>query len=146
MTGKVRLGELLEVEIPASWPGPDLAEALPFFVEEMEKDSSEAAWNWLIVLKEERVIIGDIGFMGGPNEEGSAEIGYSTVPEYRNQGYATEAADWLLHRAFQQHEVKVVTASCLNDNIGSIKVLEKVGMHRLEPDGNLLKWEIRKEK
>jgi len=39
----------------------------------------------------------------------------------------------------------VITAECLNDNIGSIRVLEKVGMRRLEPEGNLLKWELRKE-
>ena len=47
--------------------------------------------------------------------------------------------------AFQETDIKVVTASCLDDNIGSIKVLENVGMRRLEPDGNMLKWEIRKD-
>jgi [ribosomal protein S5]-alanine N-acetyltransferase len=38
----------------------------------------------------------------------------------------------------------VQIAECLNDNIGSIKVLEKLGMRRLEPEGNMLKWELRK--
>jgi len=64
---------------------------------------------------------------------------------YRNQGYATEMAQALIQWAFQQQGIRVVTASCLNDNIGSIKVLEKAGMSRLQPEGNMLKWELRKE-
>jgi ribosomal-protein-alanine N-acetyltransferase len=51
----------------------------------------------------------------------------------------------LIAWAFQEKGIKLVTAACLDNNIGSIKVLEKVGMHRLEPDGNMLKWEIRKD-
>ena len=90
-------------------------------------------------------MIGDIGFMGGPDQEGVVEVGYSIIPEYRNQGYATEMARSLIAWAFQEKGIKLVTAECLDDNIGSIKVLEKVGMRRLEPDGNMLKWEIRKE-
>jgi RimJ/RimL family protein N-acetyltransferase len=38
----------------------------------------------------------------------------------------------------------VVIAHCFKDNIGSIKVLEKVGMRCLELEDDLLKWEIRK--
>jgi RimJ/RimL family protein N-acetyltransferase len=38
----------------------------------------------------------------------------------------------------------VITAQCLDDNIGSIRVLEKVGMRRLAPEGKRLKWELRK--
>src|SRR5438270_63260 len=50
-------------------------------------------------------------------------------------------AHWSLRR--QTQGIKVITAECLNDNIGSIRVLEKVGMRRLEPEGHLLKWELR---
>src|SRR2546428_6047636 len=139
-----RLVEMLGVRVPEHWPGPDLVEALPFFVENMEKAPSEPAWDWIAIHRLDNGVIGGIGFMGGPDEDGVVEVGYDIVPEYRNQGYATEMASGLIAWAFHEKGIKLVTAACLDNNIGSIKVLEKVGMHRLEPDGNMLKWEIRK--
>src|SRR6266516_7347158 len=145
MNDRARLVEMLGVYVPEHWPGPDLVEALPFFVENMEKAPSEPTWDWIAIHKSDQAVIGDIGFMGGPDQDGIVEIGYSIIPEYRNQGYATEMASCLIAWAFQEQGIKVVTASCRDDNTGSIKVLEKVGMRRLEPDGNMLKWEIRKD-
>ncbi len=140
LSGTDKLGELLEVTVPDSWPGDDFAEVLPELVAQMEAEASEFVWNWLIVHKQERAIVGDMGFMGGPSA-GKAEIGYSIVPEYRNQGYATEAALYLVHWALQQREIRLVTAQCLDDNLGSIKVLEKIGMRQLEAEGQMLQWE-----
>jgi len=140
LKGKETLSKALRIAIPSTWPGPDLAEAIPGFIAQMEREAVEVAWNWLIVHKKEQVVVGDVGFMGGPNE-GIAEIGYSIIAEYRNQGYATEAALYLIHWALQQREIRRVTAHCLNDNLGSIKVLEKIGMRQLEPDGVMLHWE-----
>lgn len=140
LVGKDKLSELLAITIPSGWPGDDFADVLPALVSQMETEASTSAWNWLIVHKQDRVLIGDVGFMGGP-KQGKAEIGYSIVPEYRNRGYATEAALYLIHWSLQQREIRLVTAQCLNDNLGSIKVLEKVGMQQLEPDGPMLQWE-----
>ncbi len=145
ISDRARLVEMLGVYVPEHWPGPDLVEALPFFVENMEKAPSEPAWDWIAIHTSDQVVTGDIGFMGGPDQGGVVEVGYSIVPEYRNQGYATEMARGLIAWAFQEKDIKLVTAPCLDNNIGSIKVLEKVGMHRLEPDGNMLKWEMRKD-
>jgi len=144
MNDRARLVEMLGVYVPEHWPGRDLAEALPFFVENMEKAPSEPAWDWIAIHRSDQAVIGGIGFMGEPDKDGVVEVGYDIVPEYRKQGYATEMARSLVAWALQETDIKVVTASCLDDNIGSIKVLENVGMRRLEPDGNMLKWEIRK--
>ena len=141
---KAKLAEILGIHIPDSWPGPDLTEALPFFIEAMEKDPTGHVWDGIIIHKADQVAIGGIGFHGGPDEEGMVEIGYSIIPEYQGHGYATEIALRFIDWAFQNQEIKVITAECLDDNIGSIRVLEKVGMHRLEPEGNMLKWELRK--
>jgi len=51
----------------------------------------------------------------------------------------------LITWAFQQLGISAVTAECLDNNVGSIKVLEKLGMHRLASDANMLKWEVRRE-
>ena len=144
MNDRAKLVEMLGVYVPEHWPGPDLAEALPFFVENMEKAPSEPAWDWIAIHRLDQGVIGGIGFMGGQDKDGVVEVGYDIVPEYRNQGYATEMARSLVAWAFQETCIKIVTASCLHDNIGSIKVLENIGMRRLESDGNMLKWEIRK--
>jgi ribosomal-protein-alanine N-acetyltransferase len=143
MTDKAKLGEMLGVGVPDSWPGSDLAEALPIFVKNIHP--SNPVWDWLIIHKGDRVLIGDVGFMGGPDEEGVVEIGYSIVPEYRNQGYATEMASSLIQWALQRQEVKVITARTLKDNIASIKVLTKIGMRRGGVEDDYLKWEIRQQ-
>jgi len=52
-------------------------------------------------------------------------------------------AHHLITWALQEQGIKVITAECLKDNLGSIKVLENVGMRRLEPEGAMLKWELR---
>jgi ribosomal-protein-alanine N-acetyltransferase len=145
LNDRARLVEMLGVSVPEHWPQPDLAEALPFFIEQMEKAPSEPAWDWIAVHRKDQGVIGGIGFMGAPDEEGVVEMGYDVVPEYRKQGYATEMVRRLIAWSFQEAGIKVVTASCLDDNIGSIKVLENVGMRRLEPEDNMLKWEIRKQ-
>ncbi len=145
LTDKDRLAELLGVRVPDSWPGLDMAEALPFFIAEMEKHADAPVWDGIIIHKEDNIVIGDMGFKSGPDEYGRVEIGYSIIPEYRNQGYATEMACHLIAWAWQQPGVTSVVAECLDNNLGSIKVLEKVGMRRLPPEGNLLRWEVRKE-
>lgn len=142
MADRAMFAELLGVHVPASWPGPDLAEALPFFIEVMERDPT--VWDGIIVHTADQVAIGSMGFRGGPDETGMIELGYSIIPAYRGQGYATEMAAGLIDWAFRTQRVKTITAECLNDNIGSIRVLEKVGMSQIEPKDNLLRWKLQK--
>lgn len=141
---KATLAEMLEVEIPDAWPGADLLEALPFFIEVMEQDPAGLVWDGIIIHTAEQTAIGGMGFRGGPDEAGMVEIGYNIIPAYEGQGYATEMARRVIEWAFHTPGIQVITAECLDDNIGSIRVLEKVGMRRLAPAGNMLKWELRK--
>jgi len=141
---KATLAEMLEVEIPDAWPGADLLEALPFFIEVMEQDPAGLVWDGIIIHTAEQTAIGGMGFRGGPDEAGMVEIGYNIIPAYEGQGYATEMARRVIEWAFHTPGIQVITAQCLDDNIGSIRVLEKVGMRRLAPAGNMLKWELRK--
>jgi RimJ/RimL family protein N-acetyltransferase len=139
---RARLPEMLGVAIPDAWPGADMLEALPFFIEVMEKDPAGLVWDGIIVHKADQVVIGGIGFHGPPDEAGRVEIGYNIIPAYEGKGYATEMARRVIEWAFQTPGIQVITAECLDDNIGSIRVLEKIGMHRLAPEGNKLKWEL----
>jgi RimJ/RimL family protein N-acetyltransferase len=144
LTERAKLSEMLAVEIPDVWPGADLLDALPFFIEVMEKDPVARVWDGIILHKAEQRAIGGIGFHGGPDEAGMVEIGYNIIPAYEGQGYATEMARRVIGWAFHTPGIQVITAQCRDDNIGSIRVLEKVGMRRLAPEGDMLKWELRK--
>ena len=141
---RARLTELLGVAIPDAWPGADLLEALPLFIEAMKKDPTGQVWDGIILHKADQVAIGGIGFHGPPDEAGRVEIGYTIIPAYEGQGYATEMARRVIEWAFQIPGIQVITAQCLDDNLGSIRVLEKVGMRRLPPEGSMLKWELQK--
>ena len=141
---RARLTEILEAEIPEDWPGADLLEALPFFIQALEKDPVGLIWDSIIIHKAEQIAIGGIGFHGGPDEAGMVEIGYNIIPAYEGQGYATEMARRVIDWAYHTPGILVITTECLDDNIGSIRVLEKVGMRRLAPEGNMLKWELYK--
>jgi ribosomal-protein-alanine N-acetyltransferase len=145
ISDKAKLAEICNVQVPDDWPQADLAEALPTMIEQAENEPIPADWNGIIINKDDRTIIGDMGLKGGPNEEGSADVGYSIIPEYRNHGYATEMLRGLISWAFIDKDIKVITADCLDDNIGSIRVLEKAGLHRVGAEDNMLKWEIRRE-
>jgi ribosomal-protein-alanine N-acetyltransferase len=139
-----RLAEMLGIVIPDAWPGADMLEALPSFIGAMEQDPTGLVWDGIILHKADQVAIGGIGFHGPPDEAGKVEIGYNIIPAYEGQGYATEMARRVIEWAFQTPSIEVITAECLDDNSGSIRVLEKVGMRRLATEGQMLKWELRK--
>src|SRR5260370_40465360 len=54
---RARLAEMLEVEIPDAWPGADLLEALPFFIEVMAKEPAGLASDGIIIHKAEQIAI-----------------------------------------------------------------------------------------
>ena len=138
------LERLLGLCVPADWPAPDLQEFLPLYARQLQRDPSLLGWGiWLIVHRAEGTVIGDVGFKGKPDSGGTVEIGYSILPAYRKQGYASEAAAALVGWALAQSEVKKIVAECDPENAPSIRILEKLGMSQLESSASLLTWELR---
>ena len=60
-------------------------------------------------------------------ERVGGHIGYVVVPEYRRQGYATAILRQSLEIARQKLGLTRVLVTCDEDNIGSIRVIEKNG-------------------
>lgn len=83
--------------------------------------------NWDIVLVSENRVIGGIGLMGLPNENGETMVGYGLSKLYHKQGFASEALQCLLAWAFQHPDLKAIIATTLPENIASYKVLQKNG-------------------
>jgi len=88
-----------------------------------------AEWYGFIVELESNTVVGTMGFKMPPDEEGLIEIGYGIHHTFQGKGYATEMAVALIDWAFQQKNVKGITATnVLKNNHPSIKILEKLGM------------------
>ena len=60
-------------------------------------------------------------------ERFGGHIGYVVVPEYRRQGYATAILRQSLRIARRKLDLKRVLVTCDDDNVGSIKTIEKNG-------------------
>ncbi|WP_239491040.1 GNAT family N-acetyltransferase [Luteitalea sp. TBR-22] len=60
-------------------------------------------------------------------ERVAGHIGYAVVPEFRRRGYATEMLRQALDLARMQLGLSRVLVTCDDDNIGSIRVIEKNG-------------------
>jgi len=121
---KESLGRLLGVSVPDTWP--EFPQAIPYVYERLRSDPSSVGWwTYLFVHAGDRVLDGEGGLKGKPDESGVVEIGYAIVPEYRQRGLATEAARGLARWAFSHPNVMAVEAETLPDGSVSIRVLEK---------------------
>lgn len=139
-----RAEALLKARIPEEWPLPALRGYVPFYIQMLADEPAMLGWGmWLVVHAADRVVIGDVGFKGRSEGADTVDIGYSIVPAYRNQGYASEAAQMLIDWAFAQPGIERVIATCLPTNAPSIRVLEKLGMQRTGTTASgMLAWTL----
>ena len=118
--------------------GPQIAN----HVKELINDPTLYGWgSWLVLQKSDRLIIGDAGFKGKPDFKQQVEVGYGFLESYWGKGYATEAVEGLVGWAFNTKTVKKVTAETDLNNIGSIRVLEKLGMKKTKTTADMIYWE-----
>lgn len=133
----------LPIAVPEEWPTDEIKSILPFYIEKLEKDPSILGWGpWLIIDYHNREIIGNAGFKGNPDVDGVIEVGYQILKNYQKQGYGYEAVYSLINWAFLHDNVKSIVAECDDSNIGSIRILEKLGMRCVRKDPPFLLWEL----
>ena len=104
--------------------------------------SEERFGVWVVIERESKTVIGDIGFIGPPGEDNTVEIGYSVIPDRRGRGYATEAARAFVDWALRQPRVDSVVAGCDNKNVPSIRILEGIGFVRSSESVGQLRWRL----
>lgn len=140
------VGTALGLRVSPGWPNADELEVLPILAEGLAREPDLADWGMhLVIHTGDRAIVGCAGLMGRPTPEGAVEVGYGIAPPYQGQGYATEATRALVEWSFAQPSIRRVIASCLKENKGSIRVIEKTGFQPLPPSDKYLNWEIRRE-
>ena len=133
----------MRVALAADWPQADLFDVLPM----------QAAWCstgepygvWMVIDVASGMVIGDVGFVGPPGEDGVIEIGFSVIPSYRRRGIATEAVRALSRWGLSQPAVLSILARCESGNGPSIGVLARVGFVRDGIDDSQLRWRLTRD-
>lgn len=106
--------------------------------EEIEAMASRApgepgGWvQFSVERREDGRLVGDVGISPADGEPGVLKIGYTISPDVQGHGYATEAVRALVSYAIDTLGAEVVRAYADADNVSSIRVAEKVGMHLIE--------------
>jgi len=84
--------------------------------------------DWGIVHKAEKKFIGTCGYVEWSMTHSRGEIGYVLDRKYWNQGYMSEAVNAIMEFGFREMLLNRIEAKCEVNNIGSARVMEKVGM------------------
>jgi ribosomal-protein-alanine N-acetyltransferase len=129
-----RLSALLGAAVSPDWPSGEYdADAMEFFRERLEEGGPAVVgwYGWYAIRKADgdvpATLVGSGGYLGPPDEQGRVEVGYSILPAWQAQGYATEITKALVDRALSDSDVRLVLAHTRADNLGSIRVLERCG-------------------
>ena len=105
--------------------------AIRFIQETQAVDIASRRWLQIAIeLKSSYQMIGDVAFSIKPEDPRQAVIGYSLARPYWRTGYAFEAVSRLLVFLFGELDLHRVVAECDVENVGSWKLLEKLGFRR----------------
>jgi [ribosomal protein S5]-alanine N-acetyltransferase len=117
----------------------------PIRLEKLRKNPEISKWYGFVVEKEYKNVIGMMGYKSPPDKNGLIEIGYGIHYQFQGKGYASEMAKGLKEWAFQQDEVKGITATDIrNDNFASIKIVKKLGMVLLQHNKDTVNYIVYK--
>jgi [ribosomal protein S5]-alanine N-acetyltransferase len=138
LEGSDRLEQLLCATVLPSWPPGEYDRfAIAYFRERLaEGGEPVAVWYvWYAIRPaasgSPATLVACGGYFGPPTADGTVEIGYSVVPEWRRHGYATELVQALTLRAFAFPEVRRILAEAQVENVASIGVLVRCGFKRM---------------
>lgn len=111
------------------WPPPFVDERTARYTLARLEEGPEHRgwWAYYVVRREDRALVGVVGFKGPPDSRGRVDIGYSLTGAAEGQGLATEAASALVTQAFADPRVAVIGAEARPEGRASIRVLEKLG-------------------
>ena len=118
-----------EVTKFVTWePHKSVDDSMNFLKLVIQKYENNEPSNWGIIYKENNKLIGTCGYDSWVPVHSLAEIGYALSREYWGKGLMTEAAKEVIKYGFEKMNLNRIYARCFVKNIGSQKVLEKVGM------------------
>jgi len=104
-----------------------------------QKEGHRKYYRLAITLNSDEELIGRLSLVRLNDAIREWEIGWAIHPREWGKAYATEAAWHMLDFAFKELDAHRVTAICHASNTASVRVMEKLTMHR---DGHLreIRW------
>lgn len=97
------------------------------FLQNYNPYDTEGFGRWVCVLKETGEITGWCGLRMQP-DIGLVDLGYRFYKRHWGKGYATETSLASLEHGFIDHNLPVIIARAMNENLASIRVMQKCGM------------------
>lgn len=85
-------------------------------------------YDWAVIDRDSRRMIGTCGFTKIDTANNSGEIGYVINPDFRGKGYALEAAARVMEFGFSELGLHRIEAKFIKGNEASLRVMEKLGM------------------
>ena len=135
---RTEFARLLGARIPSAWPTDEAADALPWFLDRLESaHPGDIGWYGFygvvaMGVDDAPVLVGGGGCLGPP-VEGSVEVGYSVLPSFQRQGYATEMMTAIVDWVGRDPRILQITAETAMDNVASRRLLSRLGFHKAGP-------------
>ena len=118
-----------EVSIFMSWePHQSIQETYDYLARAMRRYDEHNPGPWAIVHKRDAKMIGTCSYSSWARAHHCAEVGYVLNRRYWGQGYMAEAVRAIIAFGFRELGMNRIQARCDVPNIGSARVMEKVGM------------------
>jgi RimJ/RimL family protein N-acetyltransferase len=83
--------------------------------------------RWAVIDKLNNDFLGWCGLKYSPKLD-EIDVGFRFFKKYWNQGYATETAKACIEYGFNHLQMNKIIGRAMELNVGSVKVLEKIGM------------------
>lgn len=108
-----------------------------------QEDAENYLWHsfWLIIRKEDNIVVGSADFKDTPDENGEVEIGYGLGKAFEHNGYMTESVNAMCNWAMRQEAVSHVTAQTDLDGFASQRILQRCGFKQTK-HGETIWWRL----
>ena len=117
-------------------PNETFEETERFVKENAEEWKSDDQTNFeFVILLDGKIIGGCDCDLGHSPDRSYATLGWIIHRDYRNRGYASEAASAVLDFAFENLKIDKVYAQCDINNAASFGVMRKIGMKCVDDKG-----------
>jgi RimJ/RimL family protein N-acetyltransferase len=115
------------------WTGrtPEQTQAFVRMFLDQQQAQPRIKFQLAVTLQQTNHLIGNCGVRLDAPGAHEGDIGYELDPDHWGRGYATEAARAIVRFGFAELGLHRIWSWCVADNVGSARVLEKLGM-RLE--------------
>lgn len=111
--------------------GPNSPADTAAFLSVVQSEASagvRSAYTLAIVVRTNDELIGAVHLGETSSRHRRGEMGYVLARAHWHKGYATEAAAAILRFGFDSVGLHKIAATCDPENVGSARVLEKIGM------------------